>query len=420
MRVRVFCVFLSLTLLVGLAALSPLTAQNPTPAAPPAARPAAPASRDIAKLSPLQRQMYLCVQSGADWLHRANRPDGRFEYGFLPCLKTKLDGDHYLRQVGAAYALARAARLTGDERHAAIARQAVLTLLLDTTTTAAAANQPAVRHTTLPSVVVNRLASAGLLVLAINELTKPADDLLEQSEALCRFIAKQQQADGSLSYVDSPAESVDPEGVNFYPGEALYGLMRSQQYRPAPWKTEVVRKALAYYRPWWQKHKNMAFVPWQTAAYAEAFVQSQGKEQAYADFIFEMNDWMCGLQYTRMDPRQPLWLGGFMNWVDGGVAAVAPQITSAAYAEGIAEACRTARQAGDVQRHQRYRESVERCLQFVTTLQYTDANTQHFADWYRPRLQGGFHASHQDGTLRIDYAQHAIGALVQYLTVVAE
>ena len=46
--------------------------------------------------------------------------------------------------------------------------------------------------------------------------------------------------------------------------------MRSQRHRPAAWKTEAVRKALAYYRPWWRTHKNMAFVPWQTAAYAEA------------------------------------------------------------------------------------------------------------------------------------------------------
>jgi len=419
MRVRILGVALSLTLLVGLAALPRTIAQNPTPAAPAVAPRASAPARDLAKLSPLQRQMYICTQSAADWLHRANRPDGRFEYGFLPALNANLDGDHYLRQVGAAFGLARAARLTGDERHAAIARQAVLTLLLDTTVTAVPNQQP-VRHTTLPSVVVNRLAAAGLLVLAINELSKPAEDLLEQSEALCRFIAKQQQADGSLSCVDNPADPVDPEAVNFYPGEALYGLMRSQQYRPAPWKAEVVRKALAYYRPWWQKNKSMAFVPWQTAAYAEAYLQAQGKEQAYADFVFEMNDWMCSLQYTRIDPRQPLWLGGFMGWQDGGTAAVAPQITSAAYAEGLAEACRVARQAGDVQRHQRYRAALERCLQFLTTLQYTDANTQHLAAWYRPRLQGGFHASHQDGTLRIDYAQHAIGALVQYLTAVAD
>jgi hypothetical protein len=60
-------------------------------------------------------------------------------------------------------------------------------------------------------------------------------------------------------------------------------------------------------------------------------------------------------------------------------------------------------------------------LLFVTTLQYTEANTQHFADAYRHAyLVGGFHHSHQDGNLRIDSAQHALAALVHYCKHVAE
>src|ERR671937_6369 len=53
--------------------------------------------RDLAKLSPLQRQMVLSAQRGADWLRRANRADGRFEPGCIPALRVPLEGDHYLR-----------------------------------------------------------------------------------------------------------------------------------------------------------------------------------------------------------------------------------------------------------------------------------------------------------------------------------
>src|SRR5436309_9431519 len=140
-------------------------------------------SPNLSTYNPLQKQMYLSASRGADWLARANRSDGRFVYGYLPALKANLEGDHYLRQVGAAVALAREARFTGNERHAAIARQAVLTLLLETTV-----EDGRVRYTTLPSTVVNRLAAAGLLVLAINELPSPGEDLLQQSEQLCAFI----------------------------------------------------------------------------------------------------------------------------------------------------------------------------------------------------------------------------------------
>lgn len=400
---------------------SPLAAPRPGPAHPPqpaaAQLPTPRPPRDLSRLSPLHRQIYLNAQRGADWLYRVNGPDGRFVYGYLPALQTVMEGDHYLRQAGAAVALARAARFTGDERYAARATQSIVTLLSDTVLDA---KDPQVRHSVFPSASANRLAAGGLLVLAVHELPAPQDDLLNKAEQLANYIRRQQRADGSLSYTDAEGQGQagdDPGGANYYPGEALYGLMRSQQRRPGAWKADVLRRALAYYRPWWRAHKNMAFVPWQTAAYTEAYLLT--KEQAFADFVFEMNDWVCGLQYEHLDPRQVLWYGGFMGWADGKPVEAAPQVASASYAEGLAEACRVARETGDVARYRRYTDAVERCLQFLATLQYTEANTQHFADWYRPMLLGAFHASHQDGNLRIDYTQHAVSAMVQYLTHVA-
>jgi hypothetical protein len=374
---------------------------------------------DLVKLSNAQRQLVLSAQRGVDWLQRANRPDGHFIPGYVPALRTPLEGDHYLRQVGAALALARAARFLGDERPAAVSRQALLTLLLDTTT--ATMKYGEIRYTTPPSSVVNRVAAAGLLVLAISELPNPGADLLDQSDQLCTFLRGRQRADGSLNYEDDSegtAVAADPDGSNYYPGPALYGLIRSQPLRPAAWKLDVLRKALPYYRTWWQTHKNLAFVHWQTAAYSEAYLATG--ERPFADFVNEMNDWVCTLQYQVFNPRQPLWLGGFMGWSEGKAQLLPPQISSAACAEALANACRVARQAGDVPRFARYRETIERCLPFLISLQYTEANAQHFADWYRPALLGAFHASHQDGDLRLDYTQHAVGALVDYLDFVAE
>jgi hypothetical protein len=360
--------------------------------------------------------MYLSAQGGAAWLQRANGPDGRFIHGFIPDLNTRLEGDHYLRQVGAAFALARAARFTRDERYTRTARQAVVTLLLDTSEDPA---DPAVRYTTLPSVVVNRLAAAGLLVMAINELPAPAADLLKQSEQLCAYIRKQQQADGSLRTSDSPPDAkADPDGANYYPGEALYGLMLSQRHKPAAWKTEAVRKAAGYYLAQWRDHKSPSLVPWHTAAYTEAYLLT--KDPVFADGVNEMNDWLCGLQYVQLDRNHPLWVGGFMAWADGKTVPLPPDIGTAPYAESLAEACRVARQAGDLQRHRRYHEALENSLRFLTALQYNEATTQHFADWYRPMLLGAFHASSQDGSLRVDYTQHAVCAMVQYLRYVAE
>ena len=374
-------------------------------------------ARDLSKLdlNPFAKEMLASCQRGSEWLWRINNAKGHFLYGYVPALNNSLEGDSYLRQAGAAFALARAARVLGQEHFAARAAQTILTLLDDTVTDSAEAT---CRHTSLPSAILNRLGAAGLLVLAINELPSPQPDLLEKSEQLCNWIRRQAREDGSLR-CDDGSEDSHPKGqdevdsVNEYPGLALYALLRSQKHRPAAWKMELARKAFVPYRKWWKQHRSMAFVPWQTAAWAEAYVQT--KELAFAEFVYEMNDWLCGLQYDQLDPRRPLWHGGFQEWSEGKAIEALPTIGSAKYAEALAEARRAARAGSDATRYQHYTTVLHRCLQFVARLQYTEANTQHFEEWYRPRLVGGFHASIQDGNLRIDYAQHALSALATYL-----
>jgi hypothetical protein len=412
------CVALSLTHGQERPAVAgPPPTTGPAPTTPPTP-PAATGSRDLSHLTDGQKQVLLSCRRGADWLWSMNRADGRFRYGFVPALGRELEGDDYLRQVGAAFALARAARLTGEQRYEMRATQAILALL-DETTVDEAKDAP-VRHTRLPSALINRLGSAGHLVLAINELPSPKADLLEKSEQLCNYIRKQARTDGLLSCADAAGEGKptadDGDGVNEYPGVALYALMLSQRHRPAAWKTELVRKAAAFYRPWWQKHKNMEFVPWQTAAYAEAYLAT--KEQAFAAFVNEMNDYLCEQQHTQTDQRHAEWRGGFRNSADGKPDA-APHVGSAVYAESLAHACRAARQAGDVKRFDRYSTAAGECVRFLTLLQYTEGNTTHFDDAYRKSLLGGFFAAHQDGNLRIDYSQHAVSALALYLEDVA-
>jgi hypothetical protein len=370
--------------------------------------------RDLPNLNPLQQQMLNSAQRGADWLFRMNGVKGRFLYGYLPALKVEMEGDNYLRQIAAAATLARAARFTGEERYAVRATQAILALLDETVVDP---KDPEVRHLALPSLVVNRLGAAGLLVLAINELPAPQADLLDKSEQLCRYIRGQARADGSLrcddNAEDAGAAGDSVESIAAYPGLALHGLVRSQQHRPAAWKLDVLRKAVAFYRPWWQGHKSLVFVPAQSAACAEAYLLT--REVPFSEFVVEMNDWLCGFQYDQIDPRRIQWYGGFLSCVEGRKVESPPDVSSAPCAESLADACRVACAARDLERHQRYTEALKSALQFLVTLQYTDANTQHFADWYRPRVAGAFHASHQDGNIRIDYTQHAVSALVQYL-----
>lgn len=368
-------------------------------------------SRDLTKLTPQERHFYLSAKGGMEWLLRVNKADGRFLPGFIPALRAPLEGDNFLHQAGATFALARAATFFQDERAAAVAKQALLTLLLET----AVDPKTQARHTAAPEAFLNRLAAAGYLVLAIHELPNPANDLLQHAEQLTHYLRLQQQPDGSFAGAveDGKARA---EIIQSCSGPALHALMRSMTLQPAPWKLDALKKARLFYHSWWKQNKNLPMIPEHTAAYAEAYLAT--KDAAFAESVFEMNDWLCGLQITNVDPRRAHWGGGFPPAGDG---STAPEIRSAAAAASLVEACRVARAAGDAARLNRYRMALESCLLFVTTLQYTEANTQHFADGYRHAyLVGGFHHSHQDGNLRIDNAQHALAALVQYCKHVAE
>jgi hypothetical protein len=260
-----------------------------------------------------------------------------------------------------------------------------------------------------------------LLVLAINMLPAPQKDLLEQSEQLCNYLRLQQRPDGSLRCADlvfdaAPSLAME-EASACHAGQALYGLMASYRHRPEAWKLDVVRKAIAFYTPAWTAHRSLAMAPWHCAAYATAFEVT--KDKTFADAVFVMADWLGGLQYDRLDPRHPEWWGGFQTVSEGKPAGGAPDVGSATAAECLAEACRVARLAPDAARADRYEASLDLSLQFLSRLQYTPGNTRHFADWYRPKLLGGFYASPTDGTLRLDATQHVVCALAGYCAYVS-
>ena len=384
---------------------TPATLTPPTP------------TRDLSKLTDEQKQRLLTAQRGSMSLYRMmNAPTGRFLYGYLPALNRPMTDDNFLHQAAAAATLARAARVTGDQRFAAHATLAILALLDDTTTDSATdPKAPQFRHTKMASLVLNRLAAAGLLVAAIHELPAPQADLLEKSDQLCNFIYRQARADGSLCTSDlgddgKPLkESFD--AVNEYPGLALYGLMLSQRHRPAPWKTDLTRKAVTYYHPWWKANKTPAFIPAQTLAYTEAYLLT--KEPLFSMCVVEMNDWLCDLQYET--PRMQAWYGGFMTWKDGRAAETPPTVSCAVYGESLGSACRVVRETADIKRFERYTATVDRNLLFLLSLQYTLVNTRHFEASYREFLSGGFHLSPLDGNLRLDYTQQSVAALLQYV-----
>src|SRR5260370_24213459 len=108
--------------------VSPAASATPASAAP---QPAAPRINPGLLEGP-PRQFFLGAHRGAEWLTRANGVNGRFLNGWVPSLNVPLEGDNYLRQAGAAFGRARAARPTGEARYSACAAPPLCILLGET------------------------------------------------------------------------------------------------------------------------------------------------------------------------------------------------------------------------------------------------------------------------------------------------
>lgn len=395
-----------------------------TPAGAPVPQPAA-ADTPLSKLEPLAAcpaPTQLAVRSvllGSGWLTRMNQSQGRFVYGYIPALRQLMDGDHDLRQAFAALALAQAARFAGDDRQAAVASHAVLALLAGTRVEA---NDPNTRVPIKSSMTCNRVGFAAVLALAIYELPAADEKLLAEAERLCNFLRAQVKPDGSVHYTDNPTDAptqVDPAGVNEYPGYALHAIAASYGAKPSPEKAAVLKRGLDHYRAYFKANPHPMLAATLTPAFAEVHRHSQYLDAAAA--VFELTDWLIGLQYAPTDPRHALWAGGFRGWANGQPVDAAPGIECAAYLQSLACAYRLTRVVPDLTREPRYKQATLDALQFVTGLQYLEANTRHFENTFRANtLIGGFYLSPADGNLRIDATARGVSGVLRFLGSGAE
>lgn len=365
---------------------------------------------DDSKFSPLQKQFFHSGKSGAEWLYRMNTVKGRFINGVRPSLKVEMENESFIHQATAALALARAGRVYKDERFSARSSQAILLLLEDTITDP---KNPASRYTVLPPQILDRQLSAGLLLLAIHELANPKADLLDAGEQLANFL-RSTLLDTTAIDKEIAVEELDGKGCES--AVAIAAILKSTQLRPAPWKTDVAKKAIIARWNAWKNQKETAPYPWRILALHEAFKISS--EKPYAELAFELTDKLATMQYDQIDPRKPAWYGGMKTLSAQGVELM-PGVMSCVLAESFAVACLTAQLSADSARHDKYMQRLAQALQFSQTIQYTESNAIHFAEWFRPRVLGGFHNSPQDGDLRLDYTSHCVAAYALYLQVCA-
>ena len=358
------------------------------------------------------------VVYGSNWMTRMNQPQGRFQFGYRPALRLPMEGDHDLKQARAALALAQTARFSGDERQTAVASQAILALLSLTRVDPADAK---CRMPVVSSMTCNRVGFASVLALSIYELPGADEKLIAEAERLCEFLHRQLRVDGSVHYIDSLNElpvKVDPVGVNEYPGTAMHALAVGHRVKPAAWKAEALKKGIEHYHGWFKANPHPMLVATLTPAFAEFYLNAKSNEAAAA--VFEMNDWLIALQYPTGDPRHPNWAGGFRGFANGQAVENEPACEGC-YLQSLACSYHLVRFTADLARATKYKQAIQDSVQFLTGLQYSEANTRHFENGFRAnQLIGGFYLAPTDGNLRIDTTACAVSGLLRFLSCGAE
>lgn len=209
---------------------------------------------------------------------------------------------------------------------------------------------------------------------------------------LAASILSAQNPDGSFSTVYG--ENDIKSGMDFYPGEMMLSLMYLYEKNHDEKYLKAVRKAFDFYRDYWRKNKNTAFIPWHTQTY-ELLHKATG-EPEIAQFIFEMNDWLIDNSWILDSEYQD---------EIGGAPKEYPNNSAYCWLEGINSAYSLAVRLKDEAHIAKYKEVIKKGTRFTLQLQFNEKNT--FYAKNPEKLIGAFRNNLINHTVRNDYLQHA-------------
>jgi AMMECR1 domain-containing protein len=257
-----------------------------------------------------------------------------------------------------------------------------------------------------------KLGSAALLVRAL-QAGSFRHDRLKERESLITGILNMQTQDGRFAgFVHNPIDL--QTGQDYFPGEALSALSSEQEAAFQNRCRDAVRKAFAPYVQHFRRRPASAFVLWQVETWAKSWEwlvdEDERAASDYADFVFELADWILRLQYTESTAPDQDYIGGYDP-------PRVPTISTAVYTEAIIIAYTLAVRLRSGVRIERYLAAARAGLAFILKLQIP---AEFRGLFQRPELAvGGLTAGLNSFLIRCDYDQHFITAALAALNAPA-
>jgi hypothetical protein len=367
----------------------------------------------VADVPPVTRHAVLkSVTLAVTRLMHVQQSSGFFLYSAHPFLRRGESGPtNFVRQAGCSLAMARASELMSDPAIADACFESarrVIDALLENSIGLGNGG----RFLVEPGTNAGKLGVTAL-TLAAMQCGRLADSYRDQRSGLSAAIISLQRSDGSFR-CDNAAVSAEADGraQDYFPGESLMALCRELN-GGSPELQAVVEKAFPWYRNYFRRNPTTAFVPWQADAW-RLFAEFSGgqpgpgaaEQSKYASFVFEMVDW---LQQFQIDDgaRTDEMTGGFST------SGSEPGNATASYTEAIVRAYGLASRLGAVRQMERHRRAARLAIGFLFRLQISPETAFLFVE--PDGTVGGTTRSLRDMTIRCDYDQHTITALLAAL-----
>lgn len=339
-----------------------------------------------------------------DWLSRQVRPDGRMTYRYFPTKSQEDRGNNMIRQWMATIALNSSAARRRDGSMFDLAERNIRYNLSKFYKEDKGFGLIEYRGQV-------KLGAVALATLAI--VTHPNRAAFAPYEqAMLRTIDALHQEDGEFHTFYKPQSRIG-ENQNFYPGETQ--LLWAYLYRETrdPKLLAKFMKSFEYYREWHlegyarkgkragKPNRNPAFVPWHTQAYY--IVWEITKDEGLRDFVYEMNDWLLGMQQWESAPYPDV-KGRFYD-PRRRYFGVPHASSTGVYLEGLIDAFQMARDLGDKDREEKYRVAIARGLRSVMQLQFEDEIDMFYVQ-RRDAVRGGVRTTVVREEIRVDNVQH--------------
>jgi AMMECR1 domain-containing protein len=316
------------------------------------------------------------------------KEDGTFYSRYHPFQNRLYERIDPARQAYGAWVLARASRVRGgnDLKNAA---GAVIDALI--THVSGAANDLWLRFDEeTPSV-----AELSFLLLALCNL--PHED--PRRSLITNLAAKLwsciELPHGRILTHESADPSLEPF-QDYFPGQVLLALAVACEENATEIDFDRLQRSFRYYRHRFRYKRHFGQVTWLLQAFAKWWQVT--KQQAFADLVFEVADWLLDYQQQKT--------GAFIN----NHQSDTPGYTTAVYLEGVAAALSVAAGVGDEQRYNAYYHSFTRGYEFLDRLivQERDRAILPNPDFAFGGVRQGLFYSE----ICIDFVQHSLSALL--------